>query len=849
LVNGHTAGDIMKLRCAGPLLLLACLTASAQLHVVSIHVEPGRRILQNFGSHQQLLVLAKYEDGSEHDLTPRTHWTVSDPRVVEIAPGGLLKSVGDGIVTVTAEAEGHHAQGQFEVRGTGAPRTFEFAREIGGILTKKGCNSSVCHGGVKGRGGFKLSAGALYPKEDYEWIVKGGTFQVLTTQVSGQRTPRIDAVNPEKSLLLLKPTASVPHGGGKRFPVDSPEYKAIVAWIRNGAPYGPQSSVNNQVASLEVFPKSVTIERAETHRLLVTAHFADGRAEDFTDQASFKSNDSDVASIDESGTVKASRTGETAILVRAAGLAASASVGVIGPPVAQYPRVERFNFIDDFIFSKLQRYRIVPSQLSSDSEFLRRACLDLAGTLPPPNRLREFVANRDPEKRKKLIDQLIGSPEFVDYWTFRFDDIFRVSVFSNGIQPKWSQMYANWVRENIATNKPYDQVARERLASEGYDGPTRHFLPYDVIGPPGETMAEEVRVFMGRRLDCAQCHNHPYETWSQDQFWGLAAFFARTFKMGDTGNEYVIFEHPLNEEMGNAEVNGSLKLYHPRTKVELVPTLLDGTKVDATGRQNPRKALAEWMVHHPYFAEAAVNRMWSYFFGRGLVEPVDDFRSTNPPTHPELLARLAEDFRNHNHDLRRLIRLIVNSRTYQLSGRPEENNRDDRTNYSHAQPRALDAEVLLDAICDVTGVPEVFTTGVAEAKITGQAPVGTRAVQLRESDLFYSRFLELYGRPNRLTLPERSGHANLVEAMHMLAGQAYNDKLSAPQGRLQLLVKSGKTDREIIQEFYQAAFARQPEPAESTAIERLIASGEDRESALKDFVWALLCSREFAENH
>jgi hypothetical protein len=388
------------------------------------------------------------------------------------------------------------------------------------------------------------------------------------------------------------------------------------------------------------------------------------------------------------------------------------------------------------------------------------------------------------------------------------------------------------------------------LAAEGYDGPTRHFLPYDVIGPPGETMAEEMRVFLGRRLDCAQCHNHPYENWSQDQFWGLAAFFGRTFKMGDTGNEYVIFEHPLNEELGNADVNGSLKMYHPRTKAELKPTLLDGTVVQASARENPRKELAEWVTHHPYFAEAAVNRMWSYFFGRGIVDPVDDFRSTNPPTHPDLLAALAADFRTHGHDLRRLIRQIVTSRTYQLSGRDTAGNRDDRTNYSHSQPRPLDAEILLDAICDVTGVPEVFTTGVPEqAKITGQAPLGTRAVQLREPDLYYSRFLELYGRPNRLTVPERSGHANLTEAMHMLAGPAYNEKLSSRDGRLQRLLSGGASDAAIVKEFYMAAFGREPEPAETRGIEALIAQSGSREAALKDFVWALLCSREFAENH
>jgi hypothetical protein len=518
--------------------------------------------------------------------------------------------------------------------------------------------------------------------------------------------------------------------------------------------------------------------------------------------------------------------------------------------VAPFPPRERSNFIDDFVYDKLRRFRIPPSPRASDAEFLRRVCLDLAGTLPPPERVREFLASRDPNKRENLIDTLIGSPEFVDYWSFRFEDVFRVAVFSNGIQPKWSRMYDEWVRSNIAVNKPYDQVARERLIAEGYDGPTRHFLPYDVIGPPGETMAEEVRVFLGRRLDCAQCHNHPYENWSQDQFWGLAAFFQRTFKMGDQGNEYVIFEHPLDEDWGNAEVNGSLKMYHPRTKAELKPALLDGAIVQASASENPRRALAGWMVRHPYFAEAAVNRMWSYFFGRGIVDPVDDFRSTNPPTHPELLARLAEDFRSHNHDLRYLMRLIVSSRTYQTSGRSLPQNRDDRINYSHAQPRPLDAEVLLDAIGGVTGVPEVFGTAVsASAKVTAQAPNGTRAIQLGEPDVFYSRFLEVYGRPNRLTLPERSAHANLTEAMHMLAGPAYNEKLGNPAGRLQRLLAAGKTNTAIIDEIYLAAFSRYPEKAEAAGLQKMLAGSPDREAALKEFVWAVLCSREFAENH
>jgi hypothetical protein len=727
---------------------------------------------------------------------------------------------------------------------------FDFSREIGTILTRKGCNGASCHGGVKGRGGFKLSSGGFHPKEDYEWIVKGGVYQVLTSEVKGERSPRIDTADPHKSLLLLKATNSVPHGGGKRFDRESPEYAKFLEWIRSGAPFGQEPRSENRVVKLEAFPATLAMEKNGIERLKVTARFADGRNEDVTSRALFTSNDKEIASVEEDGTVTGKSLGETAVLIRAAGMATSAIVGVIGPALASYPNVPRFNFIDDFVFEKLRKFRMVPSELSSDSEFLRRVCLDLAGRIPPPDRVREFLASKDPNKRSKLINALIDSPEFVDYWTFRFDDVFRVSVASNGINPKWSQMYADWVRDSIARNKPYSQIARERLTAQGYDGATRHFLPYDVIGPPGETMAEEVRVFFGRRLDCAQCHNHPYEAWTQDQFWGLAAFFGRMFKMGDTGFEYVIFDHPLDQAMGNGDVNGSLKMTHPRSKAELKPTLLDGKVIEVSGRENPRKALADWMVNHPYFAEAAVNRLWSYFFGRGIVDPVDDFRSTNPATHPELLARLAEEFRTHDHDLRHIIRTIVNSRTYQLSGRPNATNKGDRTNYSHALPRALDAEVLLDAICDLTEVPEVFTTGVSDAsKKNSQAPPGTRAIQLRQPDLFFSRFLELYGRPNRLTLPERSGKANLGQALHMLAGSAYQEKVTHPQGRLTRLTKSGKSNSEIIREFYLAAYARQPDLGELDDLERAIEAAGNREQALADFVWAVLSSREMAENH
>ncbi len=831
-------------------LFFLALAAWAQ-DVTSLRIVPAAPALRGAGASQQLAVTAIAPDGSERDVTTAVQWRVSAPTLVDLSPTALLQAKADGQLTLTATLGVKSVTVRVTVQEAAATPEFQFARDIGNILTRKGCNGAGCHGGVKGRGGLKLSAGVLYPKDDYDWIVKGGTYQVLTAEVKGDRVPRVNVKEPEKSLVLLKATGSVPHGGGRRFPVDSPEYRAIRDWVRSGAPYGPEVKAENRVSRLEVYPPTIALEGNAQQRLIVTAHFADGTTRDFTHQALYASNNKDVATVDDTGTVKAKALGETAIVIRAAGQAASATVGVMAPLAGKYPEQPRVNFIDEQVFDKLKRFRIVASDLSSDSEFIRRLCLDLTGTLPPPARVREFLANKDPKKREKLIDALIGGPEFIDYWTFRFDDVFRVSVNANAL-PKWSNMYAEWIRESIARNKPYDQIARERLVGQGYTATSRHFLPYNIIAPINETMAEEVRVYFGRRLDCAQCHNHPYETWSQDQFWGMAAFFGRMFKLGDNGvaDDYIVFDHPVNKPMGNADVNANIKVFHPRTKAELKPALLDGRVIEPRDNVNPRAALADYVVQHPFFAEAIVNRMWSYFFGRGIVDPVDDFRSTNPPTHPALLNELAASFRRSGHDLRALIRTIVQSRTYQLSAATRPENAADRTNYSHFPPRALDAEVLLDAISDVTGVPEVFTVGVPDDRgPVRHAPVGTRAITLRQPEIFYSRFLELYGRPNRLTIPERSGKANLGQALHMAAGTVYNEKLASPQGRLQRMVQAGKSDADIVEEFYLAALARLPEPRESQAIVRMIAAAPRRDEGLRDFVWALICSREFAENH
>jgi len=826
-------------------ILLITGAAWAAPQVVSLRTVPAEATLKGAEATQQFLAIAKYSDGSERDVTSEAEWRVSNPGLAKFISAARVAPAADGTATLTASFSGTQARSALRIQEAHTVHPVSFTREISGVLTKRGCNSSICHGGVKGQGGLKLSANALYPKDDYDWITKGGAYQVLTAEVKGKRVPRIDTANPEKSLLLLKPTMGVAHGGGKRFDVDSEDYKTILGWIRDGARYDDGSgAAQARIDRLDAFPKTAVMPADGVHHLLVTAHFTDGHTEDYTHQALYTSNNGDVASVSGDGVVTAKGRGETAVLVRAAGQIATVGVGIRGPVLADYPKVTRWNFIDDFVFEKLHRLQIIPSEVSSDSEFLRRVCLDLTGTLPPPARVREFLASTDSHKREKIIDALIGSPEFVDYWTFRFAEIFRVAIFANGLSPKWSEEYWEWIRSNVEKNRPYDQVARERISVEGYSPAARHFLPYNQIGAPGDTMAEEVRVFMGRRLDCAQCHNHPYENWSQDQFWGMAAFFSRLFKVGP-----VVIDHPTNMDLSSKDVGGSLDLLHPRTKVAVKPALLDNSSLNLAPDGNPRKELARWMTSHPYFAEAAVNRIWGQFFARGIVDPVDDFRSTNPPTHPELLAALATDFREHGYDLRHLMKTIVSSRTYQLSHRPNATNREDVTNYSRSLARGLDAEVLLDAVADVSGMPETFTTAVTDGAAVGQAPVGTRAIQLRDPDTFFSRFLELYGRSNRGAIPERNSKPNLGQALHVLAGSTYVERLGGQEGRLSRLLKEGARDEKIFEEFYLAALSRPPSSTEVSDLKTILAQRSDREAGLREFVWALISSREFAENH
>lgn len=816
------------------------------VQLLSLRLLPQDVALSGLKASQRLLVLGQYADGLERDVTRQSRFSVSDPDLARIDENGRLVAVKDGQVRVSAELGGLSAAMAVSIRGAQEERSFSFARNVSGIFTKRGCNFGDCHGGVKGKGGFKLSLNGINPKADYQWILEGGVYQVLTAEPGEPKVPRVNLEDPEKSKLLQKPTFAVPHGGGERLKVGSDDYAVILNWIRQGAPYGEGSSREYlRTARLEVFPQEVVLERNGSHQLLVIAHLSDGRREDMTEDVLYRPLNPEVVRVTPKGVVQAVGRGETAVLIRSAGHALSARMGVISEPIADYPDIPRENFIDDFVFAKLRKFHIFPSELSSDAEFLRRIALDLTGTLPPSRRVREFLTSKDPRKREKLIEILLNCPEYVNYWTFRFADLLRAGLGAYRAEPLLSW---EWVRSSIARNKPYDQMARERIAAEGYNGPSRHFLHIGEKAHFEKLMAEEVRVFLGRRLDCAQCHDHPYDVWTQDQFWGMAAFFAKkNVTMWNAGQ--VVYDDPQGAELNYGEMGETslkfIKAIHPRTKEKVEPTFLDGTVLSEEKRDDPRAAAAQWISSHPGFAETLVNRMWSYFFGRGLVNPVDDFGLRNPPTHPELLRALARDFRENGHDLKRLIRLIVRSRTYQLSSIPNETNRSDEINYSHALPRLLEAEVLLDAISAATGLPETFQ----DRRKTGVLAPGTRAINLTLPAKYDSRFLEIYGRPIRTTVPERDRAPNLAQALHMFVGRAYTEKLSQEGSRIDRLLERGASDRKIIDELYLATLSSHPEEEVQTRLEKMIAKKPSRRKAFEDLLWALICSREFAYNH
>jgi hypothetical protein len=703
-----------------------------------------------------------------------------------------------------------------------------YLRDVAPVLNKAGCTSGQCHGAAKGKNGFKLSLRGYDPQFDYE---------ALLYDLAGRRFNRAD---PAKSLMLAKPTQQVPHGGGLRFEQGGDDYKIIYNWIAQGVPFGDPEK--DRVDSLEVEPKDVLMPQPGQHTAVkVIAHYKDGAVRDVTREAVVESNTPDLAKVDAAAAVSGERVGEATLLVRYEGKFATVPVTVLNPkPGFVWKALPQNNYVDQLIDAKLQKLKIQPSSAVDDAGFLRRVFLDLTGQLPSPDEVTAFLADPAPPKvkRAKMIDNLIDRPAFVDHWTVKWGDLLQSSRKYLG--EKGTYVFRDWIRDSFAANKPYDQMVRELLTSRGssYDEPAANY--FRVTRDPKPTMEKTTQVFLGVRMVCTQCHDHPFERWTQNQYYEMAAFFSgANLRPGYEVGEEILYDLRADFDMKHPKDG---RLMSPKFLVASTgtPPLPSGAALDARAR---REALANWVTSkgNPFFAKSTVNRVWSYFFGRGIIDPVDDIRASNPPSNPALLDALAKDFIDHNFDLRHMMRVIANSRAYQASIETNEWNAPDRDNFSHAMPRRLTAEELMDAVTAVAGARPNFT----------EVPEETKAEQLPDPHVGKDGFLDLFGRPSRESACEceRRADLSLPQALNLVNGKTISDAVADPKGRIAKAVLGGQSDQALVDEFYLAAFSRRPTRAEGEKAVQYLAGGTSRASRAQDLLWALLNSKGFLYNH
>jgi hypothetical protein len=709
-----------------------------------------------------------------------------------------------------------------------------FLNDLMPVFTRLGCNQGACHGKGAGQNGFRLSLRGYAPELDYQW---------LTREYDARRVSR--AV-PEESLLLRKPLGLASHEGGKLMSVGDRSYRVLLDWLQAGMP-GPDRN-DPEVRRLEVQPAHRTLRPGQEQQLVVRAEYSDGSRRDVTWLTKFDSNDAGVAEVDASGLVRVRRHGETS--VRAAFQGQVAVVVLTAPfekAVAPGRLARRNNFIDEHVFNKLAALRIEPSDLCSDAEFIRRAFLDTVGVLPTPPEVRAFLADSRPDKRARLIDTLLERPEYVDHWALQLGDLLqnRKERDHDVRGTKGVRAFHAWLRAQVAANRPWDALAWDVLTAKGKctDNPAVGYYIVTVgehrEAERSEVVASVAQAFLGTRIGCAQCHNHPLEKYTQDDYYHFAGFFSRVHlqrrdpKQGPTT---LLVAGPDGKPAKSPA--GTVQ---PRTGQFLKARPLDRTPTDIAPEEDPREKLAAWMTDpkNEYFSGAMVNRLWRHFLGVGLVEPVDDLRASNPPTNPELWQALNREFVAHRYDLKHLMRLILNSRTYQLSSATRPGNAQDARFYSHHYARRLPAEVLLDALSQGAGVPDRFPG----------YPLGTRAGQLPDPTL-QSYFLSLFGRSERVTACacERNGDVTMPQLLHLQNGASVVDKVRAGDGRLAKLLKAGKADAEIIDELFLATLSRPPSAAERDAVRKALAEGA-RNEVYRDLFWALLNSKEFAFNH
>ena len=796
--------------------------------VAALAIHPSQVQLKGADDAAQLIITATLTNGRLQDLTGDVQYSVADAAVAQVTSNGRVIPLANGQTSITAKFHDKQVSLPVSVQGVGENLPINFANQVVPVFTKLTCNSGGCHGKASGQNGFKLSLLGFEPEIDYAALVKEA------------RGRRVFPAAPEHSLLLLKATGAVPHGGGKKMEVGSDEYRIVRRWIASGMPYG---SPNDPVVTrISIFPEHRVLTRQNRQQFAVYAHYSDGSVEDITRRAQYESNDQEIATVDHHGLVRTlGMSGEAAIMARYQG-----HVAVFRATVPLGEQTPAFEFpiqtvVDQFTLKKWRELGIVPSERCSDEQFIRRLYLDLIGTLPTPKQVTDFVADTDPAKRDKLVDRLLETPEYAYYFANKWADILRVKRRNQADRAEGTFAFHNWIREAIARDMPYSEFARAILAASGNEDQHPPTVWYKELTKPEEFVDDTAQVFLGLRIACANCHHHPYEKWSQDDYWGLAAFF------GKVDRKQIADPSGLNQPKQRTLVYiraSKSPVINKRTNQPAVVKPLDGEPMQFAADEDPRQKLVDWLVDskNPFFARAVANRYWAHFFSRGIVDPLDDMRVTNPPSNPELLDALAKTLVDNKYSLKSLIKVIVKSRTYQLSAVPNEFNKNDKQTYARYYPKRMSAEVLLDAVGQVTGSPTQFN-GLPQDRFAPQ-----RAIMLPDES-FTSYFLDVFGRPQRISACEceRVNEANLAQALHLLNSDEVQQKLARAGGRAdQLANDKNRSDADKVTELFLWAFARKPSAEDmKTALEHIAKHEKNKKIAYENIIWALVNTKEF----
>lgn len=781
----------------------------------SLELQPPRLTLRDVRDERRVLVLGKTDGNGVIDLTATAELKSESP-LVEI-DGGYIRGKEKGATEIVIRAAGQTAKLPVTIETADKPEV-RFVRDVEPVLSKLGCNQGTCHGSAKGKNGFKLSLRGYDPEFDY---------QVLINDISGRRFNR---TKPEESLMLLKPTAEVPHEGLQVLKPGSREYKLLHDWISEGTK--TEELAKGRATAIEILPGDVEMDLAgRSQQMLVIATYPDGSTRDVTREAHFSVSNTDVAQADGQGHIKGLRRGEAAILVRYEGIYGTKLLTIMGDRSGyQWKDVAEYNFIDTHVNAKLRRMKALPSELCTDSEFIRRVSLDLTGLPPKAERVRSFLSdtNESKVKREKLIDELIGSPDYVKAWANKWADLLQCNSENLGQKGVW--VYRQWIEKRIAENMPYDQFVRALLTAEGsaYQNPAANY--YRVLREPGKITEDVSQTFLGVRFNCNKCHDHPFEKWTQNQYYEFGAHFAQVaFKKGSLPGEEVVYRN---------YAGGEVK--HLKTELPVEPKVPFGNAREAKRDDDRRDPFVDWLTtkDNPLFAKSMANRVWSYFFGKGIIDPVDDIRGGNPPSNPALLDALTAEFIKSNFDMRALMRTICQSRTYQLSIIPNKWNEDDTINFSHAIPRRLSAEQMLDAVAVATGVRPQFNG----------MPMGMRSVEVPDGIVQGNDFLALFGRPKRQSACEceRTSNLTLSHALNLINGQTLSESINSKSSKIAKLAESEKDDRKLVEEIYLSCLNRLPTEKELKVIE--FDKAGSRLELAQDLAWALINSSAFVFN-